>query len=153
VFLTRKGMHMALGAIAKGYAADEAARILSEHKVEAAIVDLGGNILVYGKKSDGSVWRVGVQNPFSDRGEYLGILNIPNGTVVTSGVYERYFERDGKRYHHFWTPPQTARGGGSCIRFVYSSSSIDADDFPDPLRDWGGDGMALARPFPEWRSS
>lgn len=150
VFLPRAGMRLDLGAIAKGYAADETARILEEHRVRAAVVDLGGNVLVYGKKPDGSLWRVGVQNPFGDRGTYLGIASMEAGTVVTSGVYERFFEQDGTRYHHI-LDTRTGRPVESDIVSVtvIASSSIDADGLSTTLFALGRErGLALVRTLP-----
>jgi thiamine biosynthesis lipoprotein len=103
-FLRRKGMEIDLGGIAKGYAADEAARIAREGRVRRGIIDLGGNILALGwrweKKKDSTPWRIGVQNPFSARGESIGFLEVHDTSVVTSGVYERFFDNGGTRYHH-----------------------------------------------------
>lgn len=100
VYLKKKGMEIDLGAIAKGYASDEVIRILKDYQVKSGIINLGGNVYAYGEKRDGSAWRIGIQNPFSTRGEYLGIVNLKNKSVVTSGIYERYFEVEGVRYHH-----------------------------------------------------
>jgi thiamine biosynthesis lipoprotein len=100
VLLLRSGMALDLGAIAKGYAADELVRLLREEDIPRALIDLGGNVYVYGSKADGGPWRVGVQNPLNGRGSYLGVLSVQNTSVVTSGVYERFFEAEGKRYHH-----------------------------------------------------
>lgn len=96
-----QGTILDLGAIAKGYAADEAARIAQEAGVSSAIFDLGGNVLALGQK-EGDNFRIGIQEPFSEivRGSPFAILSLSNQTVVTSGDYERYFEEDGKRYHH-----------------------------------------------------
>lgn len=98
--LKEKGMIVDLGAIAKGYAADEVKRILSENGVNHAIINLGGNIYAMGTKPDKSDWKIGIQNPFEPTGDYLGIIGVSDKTVVTSGVYERFFEKDGKSYHH-----------------------------------------------------
>jgi len=130
VFLHKQGMLMDLGAIAKGYAADEVGRILMENRVKAAVVDLGGNIKVVGKKPDGTGWRVGIQNPFDDRGDYLGIATLEGGsTVVTSGIYERYFfGDDGTRYHHlFDTKTGYPVRNGLVSVTIITDSSIDAD--------------------------
>jgi FAD:protein FMN transferase len=98
------GMQVDLGAIAKGYAADEVAKVLKANGVEHAIINLGGNVLAIGGNMKGTPWRIGIQDPFNPRGEFLGIINITGLTVVTSGTYERYFEQDGKRYHHILDP-------------------------------------------------
>lgn len=94
-----EGMGVELGAIAKGYAADEACRILKEAGIDDGLVDLGGNIVVMGEKT------VGVRNPLSENnGDYFGILKITDCAVATSGGYERYFEQDGVKYHHIFDP-------------------------------------------------
>lgn len=100
VYLRRGGMALDLGAIAKGYAADEAVRILRENGVKAALVNLGGNVLTLGTKPDRSPWKIGVQNPEEPRGTHIGIVEVGETAVVTSGSYERFFEKDGRRYHH-----------------------------------------------------
>jgi thiamine biosynthesis lipoprotein len=100
IFLKRKGMGIDLGSVAKGYAADEAARVLKEHGVTASLVDLGGNILATGHKPDGSKWRIAIQNPEEARGTSIGYVDITGGSVTTAGTYERYFEKDGRRYFH-----------------------------------------------------
>lgn len=93
------GMALELGAIAKGYAADEACRILREEGIKDGIIDLGGNVVAIGTK------KVGVRNPLSENnGDYFGTLQVTNCAVATSGGYERYFEQDGKRYHHIFDP-------------------------------------------------
>ncbi|MGI5055506.1 FAD:protein FMN transferase [Treponema socranskii] len=100
VMLKRRGMALDLGGIVKGYAADELTKILKARKVRRAIVDLGGNIFVYGKKKDGSPWRVGIKDPKDPEGVPAIVLNVANSTIVTSGVYERFFTENGVRYHH-----------------------------------------------------
>lgn len=100
VFLAQKGMALDLGGIAKGYAADEVAEILRDEGVERAIIDLGGNIYGLGEKENGDAWRVGIKNPFDSTSAPILRIDVKNKSVVTSGVYERFFERDNKRYHH-----------------------------------------------------
>jgi len=102
--LDQKNMQVDLGAIAKGYAADEVAKILKENGVQHAIINLGGNVLTLGGNLEDKPWKIGIQNPFNQRGEYLGIISVQDETIVTSGTYERYFEQDGKKYHHILDP-------------------------------------------------
>jgi thiamine biosynthesis lipoprotein len=102
--LEEEGMKVDLGAIAKGYAADEVARVLKENEVKHAIINLGGNIMTLGNNPNGSPWKIGIQDPFNPRGDFLGIISIEDQTVVTSGTYERYFEENGKKYHHILSP-------------------------------------------------
>lgn len=94
-----EGMALELGAIAKGYAADEAYRILREEGIKDGFVDLGGNVVAIGTKT------VGIRNPLSENnGDYFGTIKLTDSAVATSGGYERYFEQDGKRYHHIFDP-------------------------------------------------
>lgn len=126
--LMKKGMKIDLGGIAKGYAADEVADILRNENVEHAIINLGGNIVALGSKPDGSPWNIGVQNPFTKRGEYIGIVKVIDKTVVTSGVYERYFEENGKRYHHILNPYTGYPVENSLVSVsIITDKSIDAD--------------------------
>ncbi len=103
-YLEVPGMKVDLGAIAKGYAADEAARILKENGVKHAIINLGGNVMTIGGNLKGSPWRIAIQDPFNPRGEFIGVVTVEDKTVVTSGTYERYFEVNGKKYHHILDP-------------------------------------------------
>jgi thiamine biosynthesis lipoprotein len=100
IYLEEEGMALDVGGIAKGYAADEVASMLKDMGVEHALLDFGGNILTVGKKPNGDEWKIGIQNPGQTRGKYLGIVTTGPKTIVTSGNYERYFEKDGVRYHH-----------------------------------------------------
>ena len=104
VMLARTGMSLDLGGIAKGYAADEAARVLKENGVKHAIINLGGNVLALNSNPQGKPWKIGVQDPFQSRGNVVASLEVTNKTVVTSGIYERYFKKDGKIYHHILNP-------------------------------------------------
>lgn len=104
IYLTRPNMMLDLGGIAKGYTADVISSILTEEGVNSAIIDLGGNIFAHGSKLSGDSWRIGIQNPSSDRGEIIGALPVKNKSVVTSGIYERYIEQDGVKYHHILNP-------------------------------------------------
>lgn len=97
------GMMLDLGSVGKGYAGDLVAQLLKEHGITSALLDLGGNIQAVGTKLDDSPWRLGLRDPFSDG--TLGVLEISNQAVVTSGNYERYFiGEDGKQYGHIIDP-------------------------------------------------
>lgn len=101
IMLKNKGMIIDLGGIAKGYAADEVAKVLKDNGVKHAIINLGGNVLTIDANPNGNLWRIGVQNPFSEeRGESIGTIEVRDKTVTTAGIYERYFEYNGKKYHH-----------------------------------------------------
>lgn len=104
VFLKKKGMKIDLGGIAKGYIADKVKEYLLSQGVQRGIINLGGNILVLGSKPESQSWQIGIQNPFDSRGNYIGIAEVIDKTIVTSGIYERYFFFEGKRYHHILDP-------------------------------------------------
>lgn len=92
-----------LGGIAKGYATDKIAEIFYSLDISGGIINLGGNVRTVGKKPDGSSWRVAIQSPYSTE-KYIGTLTVSDTSVITSGAYERYFEADGKIYHHIMNP-------------------------------------------------
>ncbi|WP_425446466.1 FAD:protein FMN transferase [Dethiothermospora halolimnae] len=128
VMLKDKGMVIDLGGIAKGYVADEVKNLLVDNGVEHGIINLGGNVYTLGTKVDGSKWKIGIQNPLETRGAYIGTVSVSNKSIVTSGIYERFFEKDGKRYHHILSPftgyPVNNNLSGVSI---ISDKSIDGD--------------------------
>ena len=89
-----------LGGIAKGYIGDGMSVILEDAGVKSGTVNLGGNVICIGGKTDEDDFVIGVETPFSDRTEIIGKIKARNKTLVTSGVYERRIEVDGKTYHH-----------------------------------------------------
>jgi len=128
IMLKNKYQALDVGGIAKGFAADEVRDIFHKHKVKSALIDLGGNIFALGSKDDGTPWRVGIQNPFESRGDFIGILNVKDKSIVTSGNYERYFMKDGQRFHHI-IDPKTGYPSQSKIisATIISDNSIDGD--------------------------
>ncbi|MCM1165376.1 MAG: FAD:protein FMN transferase [Lachnospiraceae bacterium] len=97
-----EGMMLDMGAVAKGYASDETARILRENGVTSALINLGGNIRLVGSRPDGSGWRLGIKD--SSGSGNVGVLTVSDRAVVTSGSYERCFTADGKTYGHIIDP-------------------------------------------------
>ncbi|MEA4817436.1 MAG: FAD:protein FMN transferase [[Clostridium] scindens] len=117
-----------LGAIAKGYIADRIKDYLEEEGVRHAMINLGGNVLAMGSKLDGSDYNIGIQKPFDETGEPITSVKISDKSVVTSGIYQRYFKEDGKIYHHILDP----NTGYPCENNLYSvtiltDSSLTAD--------------------------
>lgn len=103
IFFDQDGMEIDLGGIAKGYTSSQIMQIYQDCGVTSGLVNLGGNVQALGCKTDGSKWRVAIQSP-DDTEECLGILEIEDQAVITSGGYERYFEEDGVTYHHIIDP-------------------------------------------------
>lgn len=122
VTLPKDGMAIDLGGIAKGYAGDKVREILKSHGVKSAIADLGGNIVTVGQNGRKD-WRIGLQNPVEQRGTTYAHIGINDKFVVTSGGYERYFEKDGQAYHHIFDP-STGRNPANGILSV----TIVSDD-------------------------
>ncbi len=102
ISFARKGMGIDLGGIAKGYAVDAAVNVLKKKNIDSAMVNAGGDIYVLGRKQ-GKPWRIGIRHPRRE-GEILGIIEVEDMAIVTSGDYERFFFSGGKRYHHIINP-------------------------------------------------
>jgi len=98
VFLPYPQMEIGLGGIGKGYAVDRAMDVLTKHGIHDAVVMAGGDMLVKGKKGK-DLWRVGLRDP-DDKNKILAVLPLEDKAVSTSGDYERFFIKDGVRYHH-----------------------------------------------------
>lgn len=126
--LQRPGQIVDLGGIAKGYAGDVAKEIYKKNGNKSAFINLGGNVVVLGNKPDGSAWSIGIQNPRSETGEIVGVVHVSDKAVVTSGDYQRYFEKDGKRYSHIMdTHTGYPAESGLMSVTIIASSSIEAD--------------------------
>ena len=121
------------GGVAKGYIADRLKDYLLEQGVKSAIINLGGNVLCVGEKPDGTPFKIGLQKPFADRSETIETLNIKDMSVVSSGVYERHFIKDGVNYHHLLNP----RDG-----YPFQNGLISVTILSDISAD--GDGMTTA---------
>lgn len=106
VFLTKKGMELDLGGIAKGWIADRIKDYWLALGVQSGIINLGGNVLLVGvsPKRENGQWTIGVQDPIKQRGGNIATVMVPECSAVTSGIYERYLEVDGKKYHHLIDP-------------------------------------------------
>ncbi|MDF2566963.1 MAG: ApbE family lipoprotein [Oscillospiraceae bacterium] len=129
VKLTAPYMALDLGAIAKGYACDLIRDEYEKSGVSSALTSFGGSsILSMGTKPDGSDFSIGIRDPFGGSNDTAGTLIARNKIVSTSGAYERYFEKDGKRYHHIFDPRTgyPAESGLSSVT-VISDSGILTD--------------------------
>ena len=131
-----------LGAVAKGYAADVCGKLLGESRAQAAVLNLGGTIRLYGAKPDGSRFTVGIADP-DNPAAYFGYLSLDSGTVATSGGYERYFEKDGRRYIHILDPETAAPVDNGVLSVtVVTDNGADADALSTALFVMGPDKAA-----------
>lgn len=118
------GMEIDLGSVAKGYTGDALAALLKQGGAASALLDLGGNIQAVGSKPDGSPWRVAIRDPAGDGN--IGVVEVADQVVVTSGGYERYFEEDGVLYWHIIDPATgwPARSGLTSVTVVGESGLL-----------------------------
>lgn len=136
VFLTRSGMKIDLGGVAKGYAIDRAALSFDSAGIKSFLINAGGDIFVRGKKPDSTMWVVGVKNAYPDykmNSELITRFDLEDMSIATSGDYERCFDYNGRRYHHIIDP---ATGyPGEMIRSV--SIITETAEMADVLATWG----------------
>ena len=111
-----KGMEIDFGGIGKGYITDELVKILTDEKVESAIINLGGNVFGFRKKPDGSLWNIAIRDP-NGPDKYMAAIRLEDSAVITSGGYERYFEENGIIYHHI-LDPRTGKPSESGLKSV-----------------------------------
>ena len=123
--LETKGMQVGLGGIAKGYALDRAANVLAEAGFDNALIFAGGDIVARGSKGD-TAWLIGLQDPRA--AGHFATLELRDAAIATSGDYQRYFEKDGRRYHHILDPKtgHPARGLRSVSVVARSGELADA---------------------------
>lgn len=136
-----EGMEIDLGSVAKGYTGDELMRVFREYGGISGIVSLGGNVQTLGSKPDGSPWRIAVQDPMGEG--YVGVVEVCGEAVVTSGGYERYFERDGEVYWHILDPATGAPArNGVVSATIVSDSGLRCDALSTALFILGQDAAA-----------
>ncbi|MBN7774604.1 FAD:protein FMN transferase [Clostridium aminobutyricum] len=104
VFLKDPKMSLDVGAIAKGYATEMVSKFAEKNGVTSMLLSVGGNVRSIGKRGDGAEWKVGVQNPYDQNGKNISKVSLTESSLVTSGIYERYYRIDGKIYHHIIDP-------------------------------------------------
>lgn len=123
-----------LGGIAKGYIADDLAQMLIDAGCDCGCINLGGNVKTVGLNADGVPWRVGVQDPNNVDGDVVAKVESEGTSVVTSGLYERQFTKDGKTYWHILDPKTGYPVETDIISAtIVSDASIDGDGFTKPL--------------------
>lgn len=117
-----------LGALAKGYVTDIIKDYLLKNDIENALIDLGGNIYTLGNHLNGDDFTIGIKKPYSDNNEYATTVDVSNKCVITSGVYERFFEYDGAKYHHILSPSTGYPAQSDLLSVsIISDSSLQGD--------------------------
>ena len=130
LFLKEKGMRINLGGIGKGFAADYAYNVLLKQGVKSGIVAIAGDLRVFGKRPDGSAWNIGITHPRKKEGVLAQVqfLDRADMAISTSGDYERFFMKNGVRYHHVLSPDtlHPSRGNQSVSVIAKDSTTADA---------------------------
>ena len=147
VTLTDPEARIDLGGIAKGYIADRLKEYLKDEGIEHALIDLGGNMLTLGRRYDGNDFRIGIQKPFAGTGTAMAVVSVNDKSVVTSGDYERYFEKDGVIYHHILDPDTGYPVQNDLDQVtIISDQSVDGDALSTTCFAMGlEDGLELIR--------
>jgi thiamine biosynthesis lipoprotein len=149
IFLEKAGMRIDVGGIGKGYAADQAVAVMKKAGALAGIVALSGDIQTFGRLPGGRKFPVGIQHPRKE-GEVLAFIDLEDEAISTAGDYERFFEREGVRYHHILNPRtlQPARGCQSVT--VIAREGIWADGLDTGIFVMGAElGMQLVEALPD----
>lgn len=137
VFLMRKGMKIDLGGIAKGYIADKVVEVLKKTGIKAGVAAMAGDIKTFGKKPDGKPWKIGVKNPRplakDADADILAAVSFYDSAISTAGDYERYFIKDGIRYHHILDPKTGYPAGGCRSVSVIAADGVIADGFDNGI--------------------
>ena len=154
VTLTDPAMTLDVGAIAKGYAVEMAAKTLEEKGISGYVINVGGNVRTVGGKADGTGWVVGIENPRDEGADYLDYLSLSGQSLVTSGSYQRYYLVNRKSYHHIIHPDTLMPAEGYLSVSVVTPSSADGDALSTALFCMTvEEGMALVASMPHTEAS
>lgn len=139
VELPVKGMALDLGGIGKGYASDKVQEIMRGYSLTSALISLGGNVAVFGKKTDGSLWKIAITDPQAPD-SYIGILTATDVSVITSGGYERNFTKNGVTYIHIMDPATGSPIQSDLLSVsIVSSNGVQGDSLSTALFVMGKD--------------
>ena len=142
-FLKQKGMRVHLGGIGKGYAVDRAAAILRGRGINDFMIQSGGDLYVAGRRGD-RAWRAGIQDPRGPEGTSFAAMDLTDSAFTTSGDYERFFMKDGHRYHHIIDPDTGLPATGSRSVTIVARTATLADALDTGIFILGPEkGMAL----------
>jgi len=130
IALVKSGMSFDTGGIAKGYAVDRAVEILKVHGIDSGLVAIAGDMRAFGTREDGKPWKVGIRDPrgVSEK-ELIATLELRDEAISTSGDYERFFIKDGKRYHHILDPATGYPAEGTMSFSVLAPRAVLTDGY------------------------
>jgi FAD:protein FMN transferase len=150
VWLRRPGMSIDVGGIGKGYAADLAAKEMRTAGATAGVIALSGDIKTFGRMPDSQRFVFGIQHPRKEQGEVLGRIELENEAVSTAGDYQRYFMKNGVRFHHILDPKNLYPARGCQSVTVVAKEGVMADGLDTGIFVMGPDkGMALIESLPD----
>lgn len=148
--ITSPGLGIDLGGIAKGYILDKAVQWLENNGVKAGLVEAGGDLRVFGPHPNHVSWRIGIQDPRKERGSLVGVIAVKDQSVATSGDYERFFIKDGVRYHHILDPKTGFPSHNAVSVTIIAPQAILADAYATAVFVMGPEkGIALLNQLPD----
>jgi thiamine biosynthesis lipoprotein len=148
-FVRRKGMRVHFGGIGKGYAVDRAVAILRMRGLADFMVQAGGDMYVAGRHGE-RLWRLGIQDPRGPGGSSFASVELSDATFSTSGDYERFFIKDGRRFHHLLDPNRGEPATGCRSVTIVSDRAVLADGLSTGVFVLGPEkGMALIERLPQ----
>jgi thiamine biosynthesis lipoprotein len=150
IFLRLKGMKIGFGALGEGYAADKCRELMLARGIKAGIVNGSGDMNTWGKQPNGSDWTIGITNPMK-ADTIIAVLPLKQGSVVTSGSYEKFVVFNGKRYAHIINPVTGYPATGLCSVTVFGPSAEKANGFSTSMMVLGKDAaLRFIKNFPEY---
>jgi thiamine biosynthesis lipoprotein len=151
IFLKLKGMKIGFGALGEGYAADICRKLMLSKGIKAGIVNGSGDMSTWGKQPDGSPWNIGITNPMQNN-SLMATIPLKEGSVVTSGSYEKFVSFNGKRYSHIINPTTGYPATGLTSVTVFGPSTETANGFSTSMMVLGKESaISFIKKFPDYR--
>nr|WP_294794834.1 FAD:protein FMN transferase [uncultured Mucilaginibacter sp.] len=151
IYLKLKGMKIGFGALGEGYAADRCREIMLARGIKAGIVNGSGDMSTWGKQPNGKYWTIGITNP-ARTNELIKVISLKEGSVVTSGSYEKFVEFNGKRYSHIINPKTGYPATGLTSVTVFGPSAEAANGFSTSMMVLGKDAaLKFIKKFPAYQ--
>jgi thiamine biosynthesis lipoprotein len=151
IFLKLKGMKIGFGALGEGYAADKCRKLMLSKGIKAGIVNGSGDMSTWGKQPDGSAWNIGITNPMQNN-SLMATIPLQEGSVVTSGSYEKFVSFNGKRYSHIINPTTGYPATGLTSVTIFGPSTETANGFSTSMMVLGKESaISFIKKFPDYR--